>query len=103
MHDTDEQMRVILDRAELIRRRRRVRATAVVSACLCLVLITAMSLMVPLAKGELGTPSGSYASLIQSAPALGYVVVGTVAFLLGASVTLLCVRLAGTREKGPEK
>ena len=98
MRDTDEQMRLILERSGSVRRRRRVRALTVGSVCLCLVLIVAVSLALPLAQGTLEAPAGSYASLIQPAPALGYVVIGVLAFVLGACVTLLCTHVAGGKK-----
>lgn len=103
MRNTDEQLREILSRAEYIRLLRRNRAAEIGAACLCAALIIALSLVIPLAKGELAEPSGSYASLIQNAPELGYVVIGVLAFALGVCFTLLCVHLAGKREGKQDK
>jgi uncharacterized membrane protein len=64
---------------------------------LCLVLLIGASLAMPgiAAKIQTGDYSGfeTAASIFHSGAALGYIVIGLLAFLLGVCVTVLCFRL----------
>ena len=87
-------------------RRSRIAAVSAVAACLVL-LIGASFAMPGIAAG---IQTGDYfgfetaASIFHSGVALGYVVIGLLAFLLGVCVTVLCFRLRQmNREDGQDK
>ncbi len=67
------------------------------AAAACLALIVGASFTVPgiAAKIQTGGYTGfeTAASIFQSCAALGYIVIGLLAFLLGVCVTILCFRL----------
>lgn len=98
MRTTDERLRAAKRRAEeLARQERRRRGAIAVLACsaACLAVIFALALAMPsimarLSAAEYGT--GLTASMF-SGGSLGYLVIGLLAFALGACVTVLCVRL----------
>ena len=67
------------------------------AAAACLALIAGVSFAMPgiAAKIQTGDYTGfeTAASVFQSCAALGYIVIGLLAFLLGVCVTILCFRL----------
>ena len=67
------------------------------AAAACLVLLIGVSLAMPgiAASIQTGNYSGfeTAASIFHSGAALGYIVIGLLAFLLGVCVTVLCFRL----------
>ena len=77
--------------------RRRNKITVLAAAAACLALIVGVSLVMPgiAAKIQAGDYTGfeTAASIFQSCAALGYIVIGSLAFLLGVCVTVLCFRL----------
>ena len=79
------------------RRLRRDRITMVSAAAACLVLLIGVSLAMPgiAASIQTGNYSGfeTAASIFHSGAALGYIVIGLLAFLLGVCVTVLCFRI----------
>ena len=87
------------DRADRLRLQRRMRNAMVQASCICacLALITVMGLSLPRVKGSLFMETESYGSLVLSSPALGFVIIGVLAFLLGICVTLLCHRISAER------
>lgn len=78
------------------RKQRRGRLVTAAAAAACLAMIVGLSLLLP---GMAGQESGGYqgfagaASIFCDSEALGYVVIGLLAFLLGVCVTILCFRL----------
>ena len=82
---------------ELEKRRRRNTITMVSAVAACLVLLIGASLAMPgiAANIQAGDYSGfeTTASIFHSGAALGYIVIGLLAFLLGVCVTVLCFRL----------
>ena len=76
---------------------RRSKITMFTAAAACLVLIVCASFAMPgIAAGiEPGDYSGfeTAASIFHGSAALGYIVIGFLAFLLGVCVTVLCFRL----------
>ena len=109
MRTSEERARLIHRRtAEIkqecrIKRQRRLDA-ACMAACLFLVIgIGAMmpGLMRGAADGSIVHPSGTASLLIGSHAALGYIMMGLLAFLLGVCVTVLLYRLRrrGERQK----
>ena len=79
------------------KRRRRNTITMASAVAACLVLLIGASLAMPgiAAKIQTGDYTGfeTAASIFQSCAALGYIVIGSLAFLLGVCVTVLCFRL----------
>ena len=107
MHSTDEQLREIMKRAEVVKEKRTIRKSLrmnALSVCVCAVLLTVVSLYLP-RLDAVSQESGmhGYGSLLLAAPYIGYVVVGILAFALGICVTLLCIRLKELREKERER
>ena len=82
---------------ERAKRRRRNTITIASSAAACLALLIGASLAMPgiAASIQTGNYSGleTAASIFHSGAALGYIVIGLLAFLLGVCVTVLCFRL----------
>ena len=82
---------------ERAKRRRRNTITIASSVAACLALLTGASLAMPgiAASIQTGDYSGfeTAASIFHGGAALGYIVIGLLAFLLGVCVTVLCFRL----------
>ena len=90
------------------KRRRRNTITMVSAVAACLVLLIGASLAMPgiAANIQTGDYSGfeTAASIFHSGAALGYIIIGLLAFLLGVCVTVLCFRLRQmNREDGQDK
>ena len=79
------------------KRRRRNTITMASAVAACLVLLIGASLAMPgiAASIQTGDYSGfeTAASIFHGGAALGYIVIGLLAFLLGVCVTVLCFRL----------
>ncbi len=79
------------------KRLRRDKITMVSAAAACLVLLIGASLAMPCiaARAQTGDYAGfeTAASMYGGGAALGYIVIGLLAFLLGVCVTVLCFRL----------
>ena len=94
-----------------IEREKRLRHNAIVmasTAAACLALIVGASFAMPgiAAHIQTGDYSGfeTTASMYGGGAALGYIVIGLLAFLLGVCVTVLCFRLRQmNREDGQDK
>ncbi len=102
MRNTEDQLLEIRERSVKMKReheRRRSVILSRVSVCVCVVLIVAAAVSLSFLSEGAGSVPGNYGSLILTSHHLGWVVIGVLAFLLGVSVTLLCVRLrdAGDR------
>ena len=87
------------------KQRRRNTVTMVSAVAACLVLLIGASFAMPgiAAKIQTGDYSGfeTAASMYGGSAALGYIVIGLLAFLLGVCVTVLCFRLRQmSREDG---
>ena len=90
------------------KRRRRNTITMVSAVVACLVLLIGASLAMPgiAANIQTGDYSGfeTAASIFHGGAALGYIVIGLLAFLLGVCVTVLCFRLRQmNRENGQDR
>ena len=90
------------------KRRRRNKITMISAVAACLVLLIGASLAMPGIAESIRT--GDYsgfetaASMYGGGAALGYIVIGLLAFLLGVCVTVLCFRLRQmSREDGQDK
>ena len=79
------------------KRLRRDKITMISAVAACLVLLIGASLAMPgiAANIQTGNYSGfeTAASIFHGGAALGYIVIGLLAFLLGVCVTVLCFRL----------
>ena len=89
-------------------RRRRNKITVFAAATASLVLIIGVSFIMPhiAANIQTGDYSGfeTAASIFHGGVALGYIVIGLLAFLLGVCVTVLCFRLRQmNREDGQDR
>ena len=94
-----------IEREKRLRRNTVTMASAVAA---CLVLLVGVSLAMPgiAAKIQSGDYSGfeTAASIFHGGAALGYIVIGLLAFLLGVCVTILCFRLRQmNREDGQDR
>ena len=89
------------------KRRRRNTVTMVSAVAACLVLLVGTSFVMPgiAANIQTGNYSGfETAASMYSGAALGYIVIGLLAFLLGVCVTVLCFQLRHmNREDGQDK
>ena len=90
------------------KRRRRDKITMISAVAACLVLLIGASLAMPgiAANIQTGDYSGfeTAASMYGGGAALGYIVIGLLAFLLGVCVTVLCFRLRQmSREDGQDR
>ena len=78
-------------------RRQRDRRTVALAAAACLALLVGASLTMPgiAARIQINDYAGfeTAASIFHGGAALGYIVIGLLAFLLGVCVTVLCFRL----------
>ena len=99
MRTNEERIAAMHQRAAVLERERRTRMARVLSvsaAAACLVMIIGLSFYVPTVTGTMDSSSiagGMNASLFADAGALGYVVVGILAFALGILITMLCFHL----------
>ena len=100
MLKNEERIVEVKRRIEEKERQQRLRHRRIVSAfCIaaCLAVIVGVSFVMPGIVGQItpGTSSGfeTAASMYGGGAALGYIVIGLLAFLLGVCVTVLCFRL----------
>ena len=79
------------------KRRRRDKITMISAAAACLALLIGASLAMPGIATRIQTDDyagfETAASIFHGGAALGYIVIGLLAFLLGVCVTVLCFRL----------
>ena len=88
------------------RRRNTVTMASAVAACLALLIGASLAMPGIAASIQTGDYSGfeTAASIFHGGAALGYIVIGLLAFLLGVCVTVLCVRLRQmSREDGQDR
>ena len=104
---TDEERAGLIHKrtAEIKRERQRKKQRALDGSCIgaCLVLIVGIGSFLPdwvvgIPGGEVHHTSGA-ASLVGSHAALGYILMGLMAFLLGVCVTVLLYRLRRRNER----
>ena len=94
-----------IERAKRLRRNTVTMASAV-AACLALLIGAALAMPGIAAHIQTGNYSGfeTAASIFHGGAALGYIVIGLLAFLLGVCVTVLCFRLRQmSREDGQDE
>ncbi len=102
MRKTEDRIKLMHERAEEIgreskRRRERLLQGVAIAAGIVVVILTAIFLP-NLLSGESpeAAPGGMYASIFSNSPILSYIVIGIIAFLLGAAVTIFCIRIKKT-------
>ena len=93
--------------------RRRSRIVVASAAFVSLALILNLAFIMPATVERVMSPGGideMQGSILSGSPIIGYVVIGIIAFLLGAAVTLLCFKTrpvrgpaAGGRPAGGDK
>ena len=103
MRSTDEQLREIMRRREILTEKRSIRRhlhASAIASCICAVLLIAVCFRLP---QPAVTPENAalkqYGSLLLAAPYTGCVVVGILAFALGVCVTLLCLHWRSLKQK----
>ena len=87
-------------------RRNTVTMASAVAACLALLIGASLAMSGIAASIQTGDYSGfeTAASIFHGGAALGYIVIGLLAFLLGVCVTVLCFRLRQmSREDGQDR
>ena len=103
MRSTDDQLREIMKRSELVKEKKaskRATLSYALSACACIALLVVTALHMPgLSQAETSEAQGHYGSLMLNTSYMGYVVIGVIAFLLGICLTLLCTRIVDKRKK----
>ena len=109
MRSHEERVAETKRRIAKIEREKRLRRNTVTMAsavAACLVLLVGVSLAMPgiAAKIQSGDYSGfeTAASIFHGGAALGYIVIGLLAFLLGVCVTILCFRLRQMNREGEQ-
>ena len=102
MRSTDEQLREIGTRSARLKARSELRrpiSMDILGVCACIVLLAIVAITLPTVDA---TPTAveatDYASLVLTGPALGYVVIGVLAFILGICVALLSIHMRRWRK-----
>ena len=107
MRNTDEQLKEILRRAEIVKEKRIIRKrlyASVLASCACVALLIAVCFCLPQLTVMSESPGmQQYGSLLLAAPYTGYIVVGVLAFALGVCVTLLCIHWKALKQKEQER
>ena len=103
---TETKRRIAARQREKRRRRNTITMVSAVAACLVLPIGASLAMPGIAANIQTGDYSGfeTAASIFHSGAALGYIIIGLLAFLLGVCVTVLCFRLRQmNREDGQDK
>ena len=103
---TETKRRIAKMEREKRRRRNTITMASAVAACLALLVGVCLAMPGIAANIQTGDYSGfeMAASIFHGGAALGYIVIGLLAFLLGVCVTVLCFRLRQmSRENAQDK
>ena len=109
MRSNEERIAAMHRRASELKieqRRRKILIIQAVStaACLAIVVVAAVFLSGLVERmGPSGSFSGMNASVFSDNPALGLIIIGILAFLLGISVTIFCFRLRRWQEESEKE
>ena len=102
MRSTDEQLREIGTRSARLKAQAELRrpiSMEVMGICACIVLLAVVAITLPTVDAVPSTVEATgYASLVLTGPALGYVVIGVLAFILGICVALLSIHMRRWRK-----
>ena len=90
MRSADDQLRLVREKAEKLRRRRQALLREGTGAA-GLMLAAFLCFLLPRAGGAAPPEGAVYGSLILSSPLVSYAVIAVLAFALGIFVTLLCI------------
>lgn len=92
---TEAKRRIAIIKQEKRLRRNTITIASAVAACLALLIGASLAMPGIAASIQTGDYSGfeTAASIFHGGAALGYIVIGLLAFLLGVCVTVLCFRL----------
>ncbi|MBR2547000.1 MAG: hypothetical protein IKF07_02265 [Eubacterium sp.] len=107
MHTNDERIALMHDRAKKLRREERsryVRVMQTLSAAASFAAVILLAVFMPKTSGfsagiSGAASSGMQGSMLSGTNALGYVVIAFIAFILGTSVTIFCIRLKKWNEE----
>ena len=106
MRSKEERVAAVKQRViqlEVRRQQRRNRTTVLASVTVCLTIIVAAAFVMPNITARLA--AGDYAgyetaaSIFGGSVAIGYVVIGLLAFVLGVLTTVLCFKLRDSQKK----
>ena len=103
---TETKRRIAKIEQEKRRRRDTITMASAVAACLALLIGASLAMPGIATRIQAGNYSGfeTAASIFHGGAALGYIVIGLLAFLLGVCVTVLCFRLRQmNREDGQDR
>ena len=103
---TETKRRIAKIKQEKRLRRNTITIASAVAACLALLIGASLAMPGIAAHIQTGDYSGfeTTASIFHSGAALGYIVIGLLAFLLGVCVTVLCFRIQQlSRENAQDK
>ena len=107
MRSTEDQLLEIMKRADHIKEKKadqKALLSYALSACACILLMVVTVLNLPRTSSSAAPQTGGhYGSLLLDTSYMGYIVIGVLAFLLGISVTLLCLQLRKIRKKESER
>ena len=97
MRSNEERVAEVKRRIAEKERQKKLRRSRISAVAACLVLILVLALFMPGIAGQL-RPGGysdyeMAASMFGENGALGYIIIGLLAFLLGVCVTILCFRI----------
>ena len=97
MRSIDDQMAEVFRRSDILKEKKKVGSAMAgyivsIAACLALIVVTAIMISGMNTESTVSSMSG-YGSLIITAPYMGYVIVGLLAFILGILLTLLCKKM----------
>ena len=105
MLTNEERIKAMHDRARDInrqRKNRKVAAARILSTAFCLMIVITTALLMPKLNdvNVSGSDSASMnASIFSGTAALGYIVIGILAFILGVGVTIFCFRFKNKQEE----
>ncbi len=109
MYSTEERLAALHRRAAELqkeKKRRRIRLVQTLSVTLCFALTIATAFIIPGFSDQITAdtePMSMSASIFTDNGALGYIVIGTIAFLLGIAVTIFCFRLKDRQAEDGKK
>lgn len=99
MRTSEERIAALHQRAaelEMEKRKHKVQMIQAISVTVCFVAVILLALILPGISGNFSQKvgsSGMSASIFSNSIVLPYIVIGILAFLLGISVTVFCIRL----------
>jgi uncharacterized BrkB/YihY/UPF0761 family membrane protein len=102
MRSIDDQMTEIFRRSNNLKEKKKVSNAMIgyivsIAACLALMVVTAIMISGMNTESSISSMS-RYGSLIITAPYMGYVIVGLLAFVLGMLITLLCKKMVDLKK-----